>query len=116
MCLYGQLVPYTYKIIVCCGEFLSLTTEFKASGGFKSHLHLLNLCVFVEELLHLCRVNVFPSTDDHILHASFNATVSETVEAGCVAVQKNIVNKPFSPLAQACPFKLGAQGSFEEQS
>lgn len=59
------------------------------SSGGEPHLRLLYFRMFEEELFYLCRVDVLPSSDDHVLYPSFNLTVSQTIQAGRVAEVKN---------------------------
>lgn len=42
-----------------------------------------------KKLLYLCRVDVLPSSDDHVLNAPLDATVSQTVQTGRVTVRKS---------------------------
>lgn len=49
--------------------------------------------MLIEKLLDLGRIDVLPSSDDHILYASYNAAVSQTVQAGYVTVHtKNCIS------------------------
>lgn len=59
------------------------------TNGPAPHLHLLYFWMLEEKLFYLCRVDVLPSSDDHIPYPTFNPTVSQTVHAGRVAAVKN---------------------------
>lgn len=73
---------------------LSRLCRLPPSSGGEPHLRLLYFRMFEEKLFYLCRVDVLPSSDDQILHPSFNLTVSQTVHAGRVAAVKNNIKVP----------------------
>lgn len=69
-----------------CGDTLS--HSLLPSSGPMSHLHLLYFGMCIKKLLYLSRVDVLPSSDDHVLYASNNAAVSEVVQVGHVSAHR----------------------------